>query len=189
MAALGFRAHTGWAAAVAVTPDWHVIERRRLSYEPEVTRFIFHHAAEVPAASAGALIEMARAQAFEKARDEIETLIAVVQSKGKTVVAAGVPGGNNRLPDVLSEILAVHSRIHAAEGAFYRDVLADACAHMDVRVKRMPERELWIPASKRPGSTENPMRIRIAALGKQLGPPWGEDQKLATLAAFAAFNI
>lgn len=188
MAALGFRAHTGWAAAVALTPDWHVIERRRLSYEPEVTRFIYHHAAEVPAASAGALIETARAQAIEKARGEIETLIAAVQSRGKSVVAAGVPAGNNRLPDVLSEILAVHSRIHAAEGAFYRDVLADACAHMDLRVRRMPERDLWTLASKRSGCTENDMRIRFVALGKQLGPPWGEDQKLASLAAFAAFN-
>lgn len=171
-----------------MTPDWQVIERRRLSYEPEVTRFIYHHAAEVPAASAGTLIETAHTQAIEKARGQIEMLIAAVQSKGKTVVAAGVSGGNNRLPDVLSEILAVHSRIHAAEGAFYRDVLADACAHMDLRVRRMPERDLWAHASKSSGSTEDGLRVRFVALGKQLGPPWGEDQKLAALAAFAAFN-
>lgn len=171
-----------------MTPRFDVIERRRLSYEPEITRFIYHHAAEGPAASAATLIETARAQATEKARGEIEALIAALQSKGKTAVAAGVSAGNNKLPDVLSEILAVHSRIHAAEGAFYRDVLADACAQMDLRVRRMPERDLWAVASKSSGSTENGLRKRFAALGKALGPPWSEDQKLAALAAFAAFN-
>jgi hypothetical protein len=35
---------------------------------------------------------------------------------------------------------------------------------------------------------EDRLRDRLAKLGKELGPPWGEDQKLAALAAFLALK-
>ena len=186
VAAIGFRAHTGWAAAVVVARPWQIIERCRIAYEPEPTRFIYHHASEIAAEAAEALIETARIVAAEKARREIGKLISAVHREGKTVVAAGVPGGNNRLPRVLAEILAAHSRIHAAEGAFYRDALADACAHIQLRVKRTPERDLWAAASTSVGCSDDALRTHLGKLGKELGPPWAEDQKLATLAALTA---
>jgi len=68
IAALGFRAHTGWAAVVAVMPQWEVVERRRISYEPEATRFIYHRAADVACNEAEALIGTARTQASDKVR-------------------------------------------------------------------------------------------------------------------------
>ena len=173
---------------MVVTRQWQIIERRRLAFEPEPTRFIYHRASEIASAAAEALIETARAQAAAKARQEIETLISAVQRKGKTVVAAGVPGGNTRLPGSLAEILASHSRVHAAEGAFYRNALSDACKGIGLSVKRTPERDLWAVASKACRSSDSKLHDRIDALGKKFGPPWAEDQKLATLAAFAALN-
>src|SRR5438045_3394756 len=122
-AALGFRAHTGWAAAVAVTPGWDVVERRRIVYEPDSTRFIYHRAAEIALNDAEALIETSRAQAADKARREIQNLISDLSGTGIAVVVACVPGGNSAVPRGLADILAAHSRIHAAEGGFYRDVL------------------------------------------------------------------
>lgn len=188
IAALGFRAHTGWAAVVAFGPEWKVLERRRLVYEPEPTRFIYHHIAETASDGAEALIEKARAQAAEKARREIATLLLELRGNGKHVASAGVPGGNARLPASLAEILAAHSRIHAAEGAFYRDVLATACERVGLCVKRTPERDLWAAASTAVGSGADGLRDRIVEMGKQLGPPWGEDQKLAALAALVALK-
>lgn len=187
-AAIGFRAHTGWAAAVAVACDGEVIERRRIAYEPAATRFIYHHAAEIPADAAFALIGTARIQAAKKAREEIVTLIAAVRDRGKTVVAAGVPGGNAKLPTSLSDILAAHSRIHAAEGAFYRDVLAEACELANIPVARAPERDLWSLAAKRMRLSEDALRERLVTMGKRLGPPWGEDQRVAALAALVALK-
>jgi len=188
-AALGFRAHTGWAAAVAVTLDGRAIERRRIAYEPAPTRFIYHHAAELSSqAAADTLIAAARAEATEKAREEIAKLIGTVRDNGITVVAAGVPGGNTRLPGTLGEILAAHSRIHAAEGAFYRDVLAESCVLADLPVRRTPERDLWMLASTAVSCSEDKLRERLVAMGRQIGPPWGEDQKIATLAALIALN-
>jgi hypothetical protein len=187
-AALGFRAHTGWAAAIAVTADREVVERRRLAYEPEGTRFIYHRAAEIPSDQAEPLIATARAQVLDKAREGIQNLISALSGRGIAKIVACVPGGNTRLPTSLAEILAVHSRIHAAEGAFYRDALADACARIGIRVSRVPERDLWPLASRALRSSEDKLRDRVAALGKKLGPPWGEDQKLAALAAFVALK-
>ena len=188
IAALGFRAHTGWAAAVAVTPNWEVIERRRIAYEPETTRFIYHHAAEIGPDEAEALIAAAHAQAVAKAELEIGSLVSALSGKGMAVAAACVPGGRARLPNSLREILAVHARIHAAEGAFYRDALVEACAPLGLNVTRAPERDLWTIVAGVHRCNESALRSRMAQLGKQLGPPWGEDQKLATLAALVALD-
>lgn len=173
IAALGFRAHTGWAVAVAVTPDWQVIARHRIAYEPAPTRFVYHRAAEMAAKEAEALIRAARAQCAQKARQEIETLVSALGEK--TVAGAGVPGGNVTLPASLADILAAHSRIHAAEGAFYRDVLQEACERIGLAVRRTPERDLWAVAGKAAGCSEDELRDRLIAMGRQLGPPWGED--------------
>ena len=187
-AALGFRAHTGWAAAVALVRPWEVIERRRIAYEPTATRFIYHHAAEMDSGEAQALIELARAQSVERACAEIGTMVSALSGRGIRIVAAGVPGGNTRLPAALADILAAHTRIHAAEGAFYRDVLADACAQLGVCVVRAPERDLWVIARESLACSEEELRERLAAQGKRLGAPWSEDQKLATLAALASLK-
>jgi len=171
-----------------MTSRWQIIERRRITYEPEPTRFIYHHASEIPRATAKTLIETAHAQAAEKAQCEIEALLLELRSNGKHVESAGVPGGNARSAASLAQILAAHSRIHAAEGAFYRDVLATACERAGLHVKRTPERDLWEAASTAVGSGAEGLRDRIVEMGKQLGPPWGEDQKLAALAAFVALK-
>lgn len=92
------------------------------------------------------------------------------------------------MPTSLAEILAAHSRIHAAEGAFYRDALADACKRIGLRIERMPERDLWVVARNARRCNDRELRERLGALGKEIGPPWGEDQKLAALAAFAALH-
>jgi hypothetical protein len=60
---------------------------------------------------------------------------------------------------------ASHPRIHTAEGCFYRDVLRDACT---------------IPVRVVPPASLDPSKV-----GKLAAPPWGRDQKLAALAAWA----
>jgi hypothetical protein len=55
-------------------------------------------------------------------------------------------------------------RIHMAEGLFYRDVFRDACQ---------------IPCRIVP-----PASLDLTAVGKLATRPWGQDQKLAALAAW-----
>jgi len=186
IAALGFRAHTGWAAAVAVTKDCDVLERRRIGYEPSSTRFVYHQAAEIDLRQAEYLIAAARDQAIAAAQREIQSLLAALAEKGMTVRAACVPAGNSKLPSALADILAAHSRIHAAEGVFYRDALVEACARLGLKVGRVPERDLRSLAAGGLKVTPEKLTTRLQETGRRLGPPWSEDQKLATLAALTA---
>lgn len=184
MAALGFRVHTGWAAAVAAS-DCDVLERRRIACEPRQTRFLYHRAAEIPFQQAAKLIETGREETIAAAVREIADLLDALARNGTKIETACVPAGNSKLPEALADILAAHSRIHAAEGVFYREALATACAQQGLQVVRAPERDLQALAAAALACGGEELRARLVRLGKQLGPPWAEDQKLATLAAWS----
>ena len=186
-AVVGFRAHTGWAAAVVVTGgDWPtVIDRRRIAYEPSAGRFLYHQASEMGAVKGENLVTMGRRQALRAARRAIKDLIADLASRYFKVAVAAIPAGNTKLPNSLTEILAAHSRIHAAEGAFYRETLADACQALGLSVYRPPERDLSSVVSARTKLDTTQIAFRIREMGKEFGPPWSEDQKVAALAAWS----
>jgi hypothetical protein len=95
-----------------------------------------------------------------------------------------VPEAINKLPEALEEILKVHARMHAAEGNFYRKVVATACARLGLEVHRAVERELPALAADHLGVNVGAVEARLKTMGAALGPPWSEDYKLATLAAW-----
>jgi hypothetical protein len=66
--------------------------------------------------------------------------------------------------------------IHTAEGEFFRKAIREACGELHVAIHTVSEREI---ASVTPAEWQR----RISELGKQIGPPWAQDQKLAALAA------
>src|SRR5438132_12015592 len=104
-AALGFRAHTGWAAAVAVAGPLHaprVIERRRLELpagDGDESRFVYHLAAELAPAAAQRLVERAQARVARSAAAAVAGLVADLGVSGIEVVASGVPRGSARVPE------------------------------------------------------------------------------------------
>jgi hypothetical protein len=63
---------------------------------------------------------------------------------------------------------ATHPRIHTAEGCFFRDVLAEACP---IPVRIVP-----------------PKTLDDSKVGKIAPAPWGRDQRLAALAAWAVLG-
>ncbi len=127
----------------------------------DADRFCFHRAAEMPRAAAREWITATRTKATANAKQALEPLLANDVRACAIVAKPGDPGD-------LDAILASHPRIHAAEGCFYRDVLREAC--------RIPVRV--IPAAKLDPST----------VGKLAAAPWGRDQKLAALAAWAVID-
>lgn len=190
-AILGFRAHTGWAALAAILMQKSVpvvVERKRIAFEPTGGRFVYHQAAELSLNHAQVLIKDGRTSTLAAAKREIHSVVDDLASRSIAVAVAVVPAGNVKLPLELSEILSAHSRIHAAEGAFYREALADACAALGMAVHRAPERDLQAMVIAVSGMDAAQLDLRMREMGKGLGPPWGEDQKLATLAAWAAFG-
>jgi len=186
-AVLGFRPHTYWTAVVALAgaPDAPlVLERRRITFATGAERFVYHQAAEEDLARAEALIAQVCAATEANAAREIGGLLADLQRDGVRVHAAVAPAATAKLPQALEEILRVHARMHAAEGNFYRDVVAQACSSLGLEVHRVAERDLPSLLRGLLGVDHATLEDSLKAMGATLGPPWGEDFKLATQAAW-----
>jgi hypothetical protein len=189
-AALGLRTHSGWAAAILAcgsADNVDVIERRRIELcDPAIegSKQPFHHAEPMAFARAEAFLERCRKSTEALAASAIAALIDCAVERKLKLVGCGVLSASGRALPSLKEILASHALIHAAEGEFYRDALAQAAAHAKLPVTRIREREALRQAGDQLRRPEAKLKEKLASLGKSLGPPWTEDQKLATLAAW-----
>jgi hypothetical protein len=86
------------------------------------------------------------------------------------------------------EILAVHVRMHKAEGELFRDVLVAGARVCDLELTTLREKSALDDAAKMLGLTRARLDAHLVALGKTAGPPWGKDQKEAAAAALAALS-
>lgn len=183
-AILGFRPHTYWTAvaAVAGTADAPaVLHRRKIVFAPGAEGFVYHRAAEGDWANAPALIADARRRQAATTMREVGALIDDLKRQGIAVRVAVTAASTAKLPEALGDILSSHSRIHAAEGSFAREVIAEACAGLKLKVRRVVEKELPALCADAFGAG---VPGRLKAMGAELGPPWGEDYKLAVQAAW-----
>jgi hypothetical protein len=191
-AALGFRAHSGWTCVVALASSLRepaVVERRRMETADAAIRGSkqpYHAAERLVAEKAETLIRICRDSSARLATEGVSALVAQLAQNGHRVVGSGILfASGGPLPD-LAAILQSHALIHTAEGEFYRQILVEASEQCSLPVTRVREREVWDrgAAVLRLGSAD--LQRRIGELGRSLGPPWREDEKLASLAAWIA---
>ncbi len=184
-AAAGFRAHTGWTAAVVLAGPLdrpRIVERRRIDLlAPGVPWECYHAAAALSRPKAEALIDKARDTARDLAH---EALRDMCDEHG--TAAIGVVLSNARPLLSIEEALSSHPMKHAAEGQLYRQALIDAGNELGLRVAALPERDLADAAAGALGLSPVALRGRIGDLGRELGPPWAQDQKAAALVAWLA---
>lgn len=179
--ALGFRAHSGWAAMVAAAGSFdapRVLDRRRIVVaDPELpgSKQPYHAAEELPYPEAEALIHRAIESSQALACEALESAVNSLGRQGHEVVACGVLMNSARPLPSLESILASHALIHTAEGAMFREVLIHAARLCNIPVVRVREKQL----------DQDSLKI-ILTLGKHLGPPWTQDQKYATAAGLMA---
>jgi hypothetical protein len=188
-AALGVRAHSGWAAVILLggTVDApRIVERRRIELcDPAIegSKQPFHQAEPWKLDRAAAYIDRCTKSSRALSGSALGSLLVIAGREELNVAGCCVLTASGRaLPD-LAKILASHSLIHAAEGEFYRDVVAYACGKRKIAVSRAKERDVMTWTSARLSVSEATLKAKIDALGKPLGPPWTADQKLATAAA------
>jgi hypothetical protein len=160
-----------------------VLERRRVVFAAGKERSVYHQAEADPAGGPALLAEV-RAATDANAAREIGALVADLQRDGLRVGCAATAAATAKLPDRLEDILRSHAMMHTAEGSFYRDVVAAACVSVGLQVERVVERELTALVGDRLGLNPAAVEARLKAMGPALGPPWSEDYKLATLAAW-----
>jgi len=184
-AALGLRTHSGWAVVVAVAasggaPD--VILRRKIEIaDRRIAGSVqpYHTMEGWTLPRAEEFLERCRQASLALARGAVEALLREAAQRGYRVVRAGLLLSSGRPTGSLADTLASHAKIHTAEGEFYRDSLRQACEACKVPVKGLIERTLPVDDS---------IRAAVNALAKTLGPPWRQDEKLATLAAWLALR-
>jgi hypothetical protein len=186
--ALGFRAHSGWSVVVAAARSrgrFVVVERRRI-VTADNTKQPYHAAERLEFAKAEPLIRKCRENCAALATDAVSALIAELAQSGYSVVRAAILYASGRpLPD-LCAILQSHALIHTAEGEFFREVLACASEHCRLPVTKVKEKEVWERAGAALCLDSAALQTVIAEVGRSLGPPWRQDEKLASLAAWIA---
>jgi hypothetical protein len=187
LAVLGFRPHTYWTSVVALggrAKAPQVLERRKVVFAAGDERGVYHQAAEIGPDERQALLVKVRAATVANAVAGVAGLIADLQLDRLTVRDAVVSAGNPRAPEALNQIITAHSRIHAAEGNFYRDVVAAACEAVGLTVHRVAERDMPQRVCALLHTDGPSLEERLKEMGKTLGSPWSEDFKLATQAAW-----
>jgi hypothetical protein len=190
--ALGLKAHSGWAALVIVGRQQGalvVFGRRRVALVDEAwARQPYHAAEHLAPEPARALVTRAIDTTRRLAVDEIRAVIAQEHAQKRVVKACAVLVGTAMPAWTVDEILAVHFRMHKAEGVLFRDALARAASECGVRLIAIPEQQLNAHAVRTLATPLVRLTRQIAALGKSVGPPWGKDQKDAALAALVALE-
>jgi hypothetical protein len=191
-AAIGFRAHSGWAALVAVAgqPDSpEVVARRRIEIADASIRGSkqpFHAAEPLPFKDAEKYLKRCADSTQGLAREALQAAIDGLRDKRFEASGCGIILGSGRVLPDLQTILASHALIHTAEGVFFRDALVEAGEHCGLPVLGVKERELHERASAQFRMPVDKLERRIAEIGRSLGPPWTQDQKYAALVAWMA---
>lgn len=187
--ALGFRAHSGWAAMVAVagTPrEPEVILRRRIELSDRDvpgSTMLYHAAEGMALGEAEQHIRRCRQASDEMARQAFESVIGELSDMALSIRGACLLLASGRVLPDLSAILASHPLIHTAEGEFFRQRLRTACVERRIELCGIAEKELPARAVSTLSMPEDQINGLLAAIGRLIGPPWQVDQKLATLAA------
>jgi hypothetical protein len=188
--AFGIKTHSGWAALVAIggtKDDIAVVDRRRLELVDEMwAKQPYHAAQSLRSSEARAVVKRGIDAARRLATRELRAAMEREGQRGNAVIACAVIVGKPMPAWSTDQILAVHFRMHKAEGVLFQDALLHAGSRCRLRQLAVPEGDLVKLATQALGMSGGRLEKQIAILGKSLGPPWGKDQKDAALAACIA---
>jgi hypothetical protein len=185
-AALGFRAHSGWTALVALSVtqgEPQIFARQRLHLVDPFTykfRQPYHTAEKMPLDEARASISRVEAQAKRLAYRAIRELQETLQAQGYRLTRCGVVTASGRPLPSLPQILASHAIIHTADGELFRRALLHASNRCGLANATVKERELLSEASRVLQIKPDVLTRRIADLGRPLGAAWTQDEKFAS---------
>lgn len=190
--AFGMKAHSGWAALVVVGKrdgDFVVVDRRRIELvEDEWAKQPYHAAEDLKPEAARDVVKRGVEAAHRLAVREMRAAVKRERERENQVTACAVLVGNPMPNWTVEEILAVHFRMHKAEGVLFRDALVRASRACALRLVVLPEKLLMKHAEKALRTPVSGLVKKITTIGKSVGPPWGKDQKDAALAALVAFQ-
>ena len=189
--ALGLKARTGRAVLVAIGIDAEeprVVERSEFKLLPEGAFAPYHAAEGLEPAEAHESVTRSIAAAHQLAATGIRSAADRCRAAGHEVRGCGVLVGPGMPKWSTGEIIAVHVRMHQAEGELFRDVLVAGTRACNLEPATIKEKTALDDAARLLRLARPKLDALIAALGKAAGPPWGRDQKEAAAAALVALK-
>jgi hypothetical protein len=164
-----------------------VLARERLELaDPKLpgSKQPYHAIEPLPLAAAQAQLATFKSSAARLAAAGIRALAHVARAAGVEARTAGIIDSAGRSGATLAATLASHALIHSADGNHFREALAAGCAAQGLPVIRIRQRDLAAVAAAELGGSPEELRTRVAQLGRDVGSPWGADQKGAALIAW-----
>jgi hypothetical protein len=193
-AAVGFRVHSGWSAAVVVCLDKGkpVVLRRKRFELVEIFNHDFrqpyHTAKKMPFDGGHEFINSVKSQAANLGCTALRELQIEIKEAGFVLAQATLLLASGRPLPALENILDSHALIHTAEGELFREALAEACTRCGIKLCRVREKDLLGEATCFLRIPEPALPKRLVELGRALGSPWSQDEKFAALAAWLALR-
>ena len=117
-------------------------------------------------------------------REAVARAVGDLRARGHEIAGCGILLSSGRPLTTLEATLASHALIHTAEGELFRQALARAGEACGLAVRGVKEREVFERGAVELGMPAAELQQRVAELGRRLGPPWRQDEKLAALVAW-----
>lgn len=181
---IGVSDHGGWAVFVTADGNGALLDRRRVELVDEGLPKIPHHSEGqgLPIDQAVELVERVRASAERHAKLVLDAIAAEVAASILGIALRQCP----ELPPTIPERITNYRAHNVADWVMYRKELAAAAEARGWPVHWYDPRQVQDRASKAMG-VEN-LDSHFAQLRRSIGPPWGQDHKMAMAAAIAAMN-
>ena len=189
-AVIGASVHYGRAELVTLAVEDgapRFLDRRRVKLIADgLPSAPYHHEAlELDIGAATALVDRVRRSVAEHASAAISTMLATWRAA--MLILPASPYG--RLPGSLAEVLGSRPLTLAADGMLYRESLAQAAFELGMEVRRYPRKtDPALLAAEAMGVHVADVHALIARFGREAGPPWQKDHKLAAAAALSVLG-
>ena len=193
-AAVGFRVHSGWAAAVAVCGPMKapvVLDRRKIQLVKTFSyayRQPYHTAEKMALPEAKSFVRGVQSDANRLAVLALRSMLSDLAEGGFQITRTALLLASGRALPGLEKIIASHALIHTADGELFREALRAACSRCGLPLEGIKEKALFADSVKVLGVQAAALKHRITSLGKGLGPPWSQDEKFAALAAWLSLG-
>jgi hypothetical protein len=190
-AAVGFRAHSGWTALVAISLEDGSSPLVLLRQRPHLVKTFtyefrqpYHSAEKRSPDEARSIISLVRTDARRLAYQAIQSVQTSLHEQDYELKRCGLLLASGRPLPALPQILSSHALIHTADGELFREALIHASLRCGIKMFTAKENVLLETASHALHLEADELVHRLTSLGSALGSPWTQDEKFAALVAW-----
>jgi hypothetical protein len=176
---VGVSDHNGWAVLVTIGSDGTIVDRRRVTLvDQDLPSMPHHHQAQtLPLPEALELVVRVRLSAVRHARLALDALALALPSPIQGIaIRRWQP-----IPPTVAERLQDYRAQNVADTVMYRTALAGAAEERGWAIHWYDAKTVFEAA--REALRIEDLEAHFRQVRQALGPPWGQDHKLAMAAA------